>query len=215
MKLNGAFILKKPIETQCSAQNSLADGTRAGLQIWVCCQTWAKPQKDWAHTSNPWRFTTYCDAALPLLSRCCFWNVLRPVLQPVLLHDTACTCNLKWFANSFPVRGGDLTANHHALLSKGLSVSSSTQLLMNRRRLLSADISPLLLSDFVIYFFQFHSGKALQMHDDPVISVWLPMLRKSFFFCCFLKGFCISVGLLVQSNWKVKLQAMSQPIKRS
>lgn len=27
---------------------------------------------------------------------------------------------------------------------------------------------------------QLHSGRALQMHDDPVISVWLLMLRKAF-----------------------------------
>lgn len=27
---------------------------------------------------------------------------------------------------------------------------------------------------------QFHSGRAVQMQDDPVISVWLLMLRKAF-----------------------------------
>lgn len=62
--------------------------------------------------------------------------------------------------------------------------------LMRYWRLLSATISAPLLSPChcACFFFcglfsecpQLHSGRALQMRDDPVISVWLLMLRNAF-----------------------------------
>lgn len=123
--------------------------------------------------------------------------------------DTAQTSNLKCYIDFLPLaHPGDLIANNQVTsplikwCTKGLSfclcgrlsvhldplLLSST--LMNYRRLLSVTISVPLLSAchialpvFVACFSdwpQLHSGRSMQMQDDPVISVWLLMLRKTF-----------------------------------
>lgn len=149
------------------------------------------------HKTNQWNWTPNCSISYSVRVA---HNKTRYTLclsvdtwVTVKLYFTTWASNLKWVTYSRPAISGDLMANNQETSSlinwctKGPLILSIWQPVCTRRpphllslllmkcwRWLSAAISiPLFVSVFAPAFDcpEFHSGRAQQMQDDPVISV--------------------------------------------